>query len=289
MGKRKVISVENVEISITVINDEDYISLTDMTSNLPEGSKLIEKWLTNKNTIEYIGYWESLHNANFNSPEFGGIKNDAGTNRFYMSVKQWITRTNAIGILAKAGRYGGTFAHEDIAFHFGSYISPEFHLLLVKEYKRLKKIESDKDNLDWNVKRILSKTNYSLQTDAIKTHIIPNSDSEQWVYADEADLLNLALFGCTAKAWKAQNPERAKRGENIRDIASINELTILSNIQSLNALWIREGMDKKERFNNLIAEVAHQREVLSRNENAIKNIRKLSESTFVDEKGKKKK
>ena len=195
------LKVQDVEINIRVINEADYISLTDMTINQEQGSRLIEKWLTNKNTIEYLGVWEELSNPNFNSPEFGGIKNEAGVNRFYMSVKQWIERTNAIGIVSKVGKYGGTYAHKDIAFHFAMWISPIFQLYIVKEYQRLKELESNQYNLEWNVKRILSKANYHIHTDAVKNYILPTLSElkEAFVYADEADLLNLAMFGCTAK------------------------------------------------------------------------------------------
>ncbi|MGB0948995.1 MAG: KilA-N domain-containing protein [Marinirhabdus sp.] len=233
MPKNQKLNVDSVIISLTEINDTDYISLTDMVVNHEEGSKLIEKWLTNKNTIEFLGMWEQLNNEEFNSPEFGGIMQDAGTNRFYMSVKQWTERTSAIGITAKAGRSGGTYAHKDIAFNFGLYISPMFNLLLIKEYQRLKEQESDKYNLEWDIKRVLSKVNYHIHTDAVQNHIIPKSnkpEDKKWLeYAEEADLLNVALFGCTAKEWKLANPEHAKNKKNMRDFASINELIVMSN------------------------------------------------------------
>ena len=276
------LKVQDVEINIRVINEADYISLTDMTINQEEGSRLIEKWLTNKNTIEYLGVWEELNNPNFNSPEFGGIKNEAGVNRFYMSVKQWIERTNAIGIVSKVGKYGGTYAHKDIAFHFAMWISPIFQLYIVKEYQRLKELESNQYNLEWNVKRILSKANYHIHTDAVKNYILPTlSDlKEAFVYADEADLLNLAMFGCTAKQWKVANPERALKGENIRDIASINELAILSNIESLNASLIKHNIAKEERFKILVETIKEQRAVLDKVD-YLKSIKKLSNDTYI--------
>ena len=282
------LKVQDVEINIRVINEADYISLTDMTINQEEGSRLIEKWLTNKNTIEYLGVWEELNNPNFNSPEFGGIKNEAGVNRFYMSVKQWIERTNAIGIVSKVGKYGGTYAHKDIAFHFAMWISPIFQLYIVKEYQRLKELESNQYNLEWNVKRILSKANYHIHTDAVKNYILPTlSDlKEAFVYADEADLLNLAMFGCTAKQWKAANPERALKGENIRDIASINELAILSNIESLNASLIKNNVAKEERFKILVETIKEQRAVLDKVD-YLKSIKKLSNETYTSIQGNK--
>ncbi|MCK4661221.1 MAG: KilA-N domain-containing protein [Bacteroidales bacterium] len=227
----KHIKVEDTIIHITQHNKEDYISLTDMLKHKESGG-LIFKWLSNKNTIEFLGVWEKIYNPNFNYTEFGVIMQEAGVNRFTMSVKQWIERTNAIGIIAKAGRYGGTYAHKDIASELGTWISPEFKLLIIREFQRLKEIESNQYNLEWNVKRILSKANYHIHTDAIKNFILPNKDyDKEWlIYAEEADILNVALFKCTAKDWRDANPELAKKGMNIRDIASINELAVLSNL-----------------------------------------------------------
>ncbi len=286
MVKAKQINVGNIPISIVDVNNNDYISLTDMTSNQEEGSKIIEKWLTNKNTIEFLGIWEELNNPNFNSPEFGGILSDSGTNRFYLSVKQWVEKTDSIGIIAKTGRYGGTYAHKDIAFNFGLYISPLFNLLLIKEFQRLKEIESDQYGLEWNVKRILSKANYQIQTDAVKKYIVPKagfSQAKEWLlYADEADLLNIVLFGCTAKQWRESNPQRVLNGENLRDIASINELAILTNIESLNATLIKNNVSKKDRFKILLETVKEQRDTLDKID-YIKSIKKISDSTFIDE------
>ena len=204
------VNVLGNDISYYTKQENDYISLTDMVKNLNNGLVLIEKWLRNKNTIEFIGIWEEMNNPEFNSPEFGGIKNEAGTNRFALSVSQWIIRTNAIGIKASAGRYGGTFAHKDIAFEFASWISPKFKLYLIKEFQRLKIDESQRLKLDWDIKRNLAKINYHIHTDAIKNNLIPEKISktkEYLIYATEADILNLALFGLTAKEWRNNNPK----------------------------------------------------------------------------------
>lgn len=212
---------------------------------------IIIKWLSVKNTIEYIGEWETLYNPNFNYTEFGTIRNSAGSNNFVLSVKQWIEKTGAIGISATAGRYGGTYAHKDLAFHFGMWISPKFQLLLVKEYQRLKAEENDRLNLDWNLQRTLSKVNYRIHTDAIKENLIPISLSKEeinFIYADEADLLNMALFGLTAKQWREKNPY--EKG-NIRDFATIEQLVVLSNLESINAVLIHQGLSQPERLTQL--------------------------------------
>ncbi len=205
--------------SITITKD-DYISLTDMVKGIENGLALIEKWLRNKNTIEFLGIWEELHNPDFNSPEFEGIKNRAGLNRFILSVKQWVAKTNSIGIVAKAGRYGGTYAHKDIAFEFASWVSPQFKIYLIKEFQRLK--EEEQKLLGWTAKRELAKINYRIHTDAIKQNLIPENLSKKqinFVYANEADVLNMALFGKTAKQWRDENPD--KKG-NIRDYANVS-------------------------------------------------------------------
>ena len=214
--------------------------------------------------------------------EFDHFKKEAGLPTFTISVSNWVESTNAIGILSRKGKYGGTYAHKDIAFEFGAAISPVFKLYLIKEYQRLKELESNQYNLEWNVKRILSKANYHIHTDAVKTYILPTlSDlKEAFVYADEADLLNLAMFGCTAKQWKAANPERVLKGENIRDIASINELAILSNIESLNASLIKHNITKEERFKILVETIKEQRAVLDKVD-YLKSIKKLSNDTYI--------
>ena len=229
----------DAEISVQKVGNEDYISLTDMArSQLQE--HIIFKWLSNKNTIEYLGEWESLYNPDFNYTEFGTIKNAAGSNNFVLSVKQWILSTNAQGIVAKTGRYGGTFAHRDIAYHFGMWISPKFQLLLVREYQRLKEAEQAK--LGWSVRRELSKINYHIHTDAIKRNLIPATLTKQqisMIYANEADVLNVALFGFTAKEWRDAHTDLQG---NVRDYATVNQLICLSNMESLNSVLIKEGL-----------------------------------------------
>ena len=225
---------------------KDYISLTDMVRNIENGLALIEKWLRNKNTIEFLGIWEEMYNPDFNSPEFEGIKNEAGLNRFILSVKQWVEKTNSKGLIAKAGRYGGTYAHKDIAFEFASWVSPQFKLYLLKEFQRLKELEQAQ--LGWTAKRELSKINYRIHTDAIRQNLIPSEVTIQQaniIYANEADVLNVAMFGVTAKMWRERNPEL--KG-NIRDYASINELICLSNMENLNAVFIEQGIAQGERL-----------------------------------------
>jgi hypothetical protein len=245
----KKIEVLGATISIIKRENHDFISLTDMVRNFEDGSVLIEKWLRNKNTIEFIGIWEQIYNPNFNSPEFEGIKNEAGLNRFTLSVKKWINKTNAIGLFAKTGRYeSGTFAQKDIAFEFGSWLSPEFKLYLIKEFQRLKEEETNQKNLSWNVQRIISKINYKIHTDAIKENLIPSSISKEQaaiIYANEADLLNVALFGQTAQQWKENYP--TKDG-NIRDEATLEQLVVLSNMESINALLIQQNHPQSSRI-----------------------------------------
>lgn len=250
MAKNRQIEVNGIVVKISEQNNDDFISLTDVANGFEGGYTLVEKWIRNKNTIEFLAVWEQLNNQNFNSPEFGGIRNEAGTNRFVMSAKQWIERTNAIGIIASAGRYGGTYAHKDIALEFCSWLSPEFKLLLIKEFQRLKIEESERINVEWDVKRMVSKANYRIHTDAIKENIVPNLTSEnekKWVYAEEADLLNLILFGKTAKQWQQENPALVLQGGNIRDYADLHQLTVLSNLESINSLLIKQKTAKKER------------------------------------------
>ena len=254
------INVQQTEITVIELNEKDYISLTDMVKNIENGLALIEKWLRNKNTIEFLGIWEEMYNPNFNSPEFEGIKNEAGLNRFILSVKQWTEKTNSIGIIAKAGRYGGTYAHKDIAFEFASWVFPQFKLYLIKEFDRLK--EQEQAKLGWSVKRELSKLNYHIHTDAIKQNLIPpelTAKQKSFVYAEEADVLNVALFGITAKEWREQNPDL--KG-NIRDYATINQLICLSNLENLNAVFIQKGMQQSERLTELNRIAIQQMKVL---------------------------
>ena len=235
-----------------------------MVRNIENGLALIEKWLRNKNTIEFMGIWEEMYNPIFNSPEFEGIKNEAGLNRFVMSVKQWISKTNAIGIVAKSGRYGGTYAHKDLAFEFASWVSPQFKLYLIREYQRLK--DEEQKQLGWSAKRELSKINYRIHTDAIKRNIIPQEVTPQQasiIYANEADVLNVAMFGMTAKQWRDANPD--KKG-NIRDYATINELICLSNMENLNAVFIDQGLPQGERLIKLNQIAIQQMNVLEDNQ-----------------------
>jgi len=243
------IIVKGTEVTIISVDEKDYFSLTDMVRGIENGLALIEKWLRNKNTIEFLGIWEEMYNPDFNSPEFEGIKNEAGLNRFILSVKQWTEKTASKGLIAKAGRYGGTYAHKDIAFEFASWVSPQFKLYLLKEFQRLK--EQEQQLLGWSAKRELSKINYHIHTDAIKQNLIPEELTLQqisMVYASEADVLNVALFGITAKQWRDENPDL--KG-NIRDYASINELICLSNMENINAVLINEGISQKERLMKL--------------------------------------
>ena len=247
MSKNKTINIQGTEISIISGKEEDLISLTDMAKSQMQEAIII-KWLSLKSTIEYLGEWEALYNPVFNYTEFGTIKNASGSNNFVLSVKQWIEHTGAIGITAKAGRYGGTYANKDIAFHFGMWISPKFQLLLVKEYQRLKEDENERLKLGWDLQRTLAKVNYHIHTDAIKENLIPAVLTKQqinFVYANEADLLNVALFGITAKEWRELNP--GIEG-NIRDYADINQLVVLSNLESINAVLIRQGLKQSQRL-----------------------------------------
>ena len=250
MAKSKKINIQGKEINIIAQKETDYISLTDMArSQLQE--VVIIKWLSLKSTIEYLGEWEALYNSDFNYTEFGTIKNTAGSNNFVLSVKQWIEATNAVGLTAKAGRYGGTYAHKDIAFHFGMWISPKFQLLLVKEYQRLKEDENYRLKLEWNFQRTLAKVNYHIHTDAIKDNLIPeklNKKQISFIYANEADVLNLALFGKTAKQWREENPN--EKG-NVRDFANIEQLVVLSNMESINAMLIQQNIPQSERLQQL--------------------------------------
>lgn len=243
------IIIEGKEINIESKFEEDYISLTDMAKS-QNSNIVISKWLSLKHTIDYIGEWEALKNPDFNYTDFGIIRSKAGDNNFVLSVKEWIERTSAIGITAKAGRYGGTYAHIDIALQFGMWISPRFQLLLVTEFKRLKQEEADRIESGWDYRRFLSKTNYTIHTDAIKEYIIPEITEEQakYVYANEADLLNVALFGMTAKQWRERNPEHHLKGLNIRDIADVHQLIVLSNLESTNAFLIRKSLTQSQRL-----------------------------------------
>lgn len=254
--------VDNQIINYMKVDDEDYISITDMLRS-KDGSFFVTDWLRNRNTIEFLGIWEELHNPKFNYGEFAIIKSQAGLNSYKISVKEWVDKTNAIGIISKAGRYGGTYAHKDIAFEFGMWISPKFKLLLIKEFERLKKAEQQQ--IGWNAKRELSKINYRIHTDAIKQNLIPlklTKEQVNRVYAEEADVLNMALFGITAKEWKSKNPDL---DGNMRDYASMNELICLANLENLNSVFINDGLNQAMRLPRL-------------NEIAISQMRILTET-----------
>ena len=269
MKKTTSITVQDVPVTIMNVDQRDYISLTDMAKARTDAGRaadVIKNWLRARSTLEFLGTWEVMYNPNFKVVEFDHFKSEAGLHTFTLSAKEWIEKTNAVGIYVQAGRYGGTYAHKDIAFEFGSAISPVFKLYLLKEYQRLKDAENDRLKLEWSAKRFLSKNNYLIHTDAVKNYVLPQSNytkNTEWLaYADEADLLNVALFGCTAKAWREANPTLAKNS-NIRDYASIAELTVLSNLETHNAELIKSRMEKKERFEALRQIAQYQLRVLA--------------------------
>ena len=247
----KKIEVLSREVRLTGVNDQDYICLTDIArnKNADASDNLIRNWLRNRNTIEFLGLWEQINNPGFNPVEFDGFRKQAGLNSFTLTPKQWIERTGAIGIQSKAGRYGGTYAHLDIALEFASWISVEFKLYLIKEFQRLK--ETERQTLGWDIRRNLARINYRIHTDAIQTHLIPpelGKAQTTFVYTSEADVLNMALFGRTAAQWRAANP--GQKG-NIRDEATSAQLVCLSNLENLNALFIGQGLPQAERLTKL--------------------------------------
>jgi KilA-N domain len=251
--KNRTINVKGGDIAIVTREEQDYISLTDMVKNFDGGSALIEQWLKNKDTVLFLGVWEQLNNPDFNSnsPEFEGIRIEAGRNSFFLSAKKWIEATGAIGLYAKAGRYGGTYAHREIAFEFGSWLSPEFKLYLIKEFQRLKDEEARATSLEWSFQRTLSKVNYKIHTDAIKARLIParlTKTQTGIIYASEADLLNVALFGLTAAQWRQANLDEAG---NMRDFATLEQLVVLSNLESINAVLIDQGLEQPARLTQL--------------------------------------
>ena len=252
MSKQKKDTIEAKGFSIQIYTEDfknDYISLTDIAryKNTDDPRFVIQNWMRNRNTLEFIGLWEVLNNSDFNRVQFDTFRNEAGLNRFTMTPQKWIDSTNAIGIISKSGRYGGTYAHYDIAMEFASWISPEFKLYIIQDYKRLKSDENSKLSLPWNLHREISKINYRIHTDAIKTYLLADLTSEQlsYKYASEADMLNVALFGKRAKQWREENP--SLKG-NIRDYASLNELLVLVNMESYNAILIEKGVEQKERM-----------------------------------------
>ena len=281
MTKTSIMNVQGIEIALTTINEEDFICITDIVKAKggdARAADIIKNWIRNRSTIEFLGTWETLYNPNFKVVEFDHFRKEAGLPTFTMSVSNWIEKTGAIGIVSKAGRYGGTYAHKDIAFEFCSAISPMFNLYVIKEYQRLVELERSELALSWNVKRLLSKANYHIHTDAIKNVILPKLNISQMkqglVYASEADLLNMVLFDCTAKQWQEANPELAKT-MNIRDTATINQLIVLSNIESLNAELIKQGVSKEDRFTILRRTAEEQLAVLI-SRNAEQNFAKLA-------------
>ena len=251
MKKNKKIDVNGLEIKVVSISQDEFISLTDIArfKDSKRTDYIIQNWLRTRNTIEFLGIWERLNNPDFNPIEFEGFRNNAGLNSFVLTSKQWITKTNAIGLIAKAGRYGGTYAHKDIAFEFASWVSVEFKLYLIKEFQRLK--DNETKSLDWDIKRNLTKINYRIHTDAIKQNLVPKALSSQqtaFIYATEADVLNMALFGKTAKQWREENP---KEKGNIRDYANVSQLVCLSNLENLNAVFINDKLPQAERLTKL--------------------------------------
>ena len=255
------ITVQNTNITIINVDGEDYVSITDLARHKSDDqTAVIGNWMRNRNSIEFLGIWESLYNPDFKPLEFEGFRREAGLNAFTLSPKKWIETTNAIGLVSKSGRYGGTYAHKDIAFKFASWISVEFELYIVKEFQRLK--EEEQKTLGWSAKRELSKINYRIHTDAIKQNLIPAEVTKAQasiIYANEADVLNVAMFGLTAKQWRETNPDL--KG-NIRDYASVNELICLSNMESLNAVFIEQGLSQSERLIKLNQIAIHQISIL---------------------------
>lgn len=253
-GTKLKLNAKGHEISVIAYEDQqDYISLTDIAKqkNPNAPADIIKNWLRSRSTIEYLGLWESLNNSDFKLVEFDQFKNESGSNSFVLSPKKWIESTGAIGIISRAGRNGGTYAHRDIAFEFASWISPEFKLYIIKDYQRLREDESYRLSKDWNLRRQISKTNYRIHTDSIKENLINNKLSKKQIgitYADEADMLNVALFGLTAKEWRARNPEK---DGNMRDYASIEELIVMSNLEAVNAQFLSENIPQSERLKKL--------------------------------------
>ena len=278
---KSTIHANGIDISVvtTVGNEDDYISLTDIARyHNPElPGYVIQNWMRNRSTIEFLGLWEELNNPRFNCLEFEAIKQSAGSNSFAMTPKKWVKDTGAIGILSKQGRYAATLAHKDIAFEFASWISPEFKLYIIKDYQRLKADESHRLAIDWNVNRILAKANYRIHTDAIKKNLIPAqlpAKQQGFIYSDEADVLNVALFGKTASQWRAENPE--KKG-NIRDFATIEQLLVMTNLENLNALLIQQGVSQSDRLQSLRTIAVSQLEALTGSKGA-RDLKKLNEN-----------
>lgn len=277
--EKQVIVVEDAEIRFYREKEEDYISLTDIARKFNERTgQLILNWIRTRSTVNFLGAWETLHNPSFNVLNFENIKNRTGEATFVLTLSDWTEQTRAVGIRSKTGRYGGTFAHKDIAFEFLSYLSPTFKLYVIKEFQRLKTAEAEqsKDGLEWNFNRALAKINYDIHTDAVRSHLIPPRIAEAqkagFVYANEADLLNLALFGVTAKQWKTTNPDL--RG-NLRDHATAEQLLVMANLENLNAHLIREGLSHDERLQKLNDVAIHQMTLLAASRK-VERLKKLS-------------
>ena len=281
------IKVKDTSIKIMRVENIDYISITDLAKfkDIERYDYIIQNWLRSKHTLEYIGTWELLYNPNFNSIEFDGFKNVAGAHSFSMTPKRWINSTNAIGLISKQGRYNsGTFAHPDIAFEFASWISAEFKLYLVQEFKRLKQNESYQNKINWSVRRELAKANYKIHTESIKENLIPilTEKQKQFVYADEADILNVALFGMTAKEWKVKNPDLEG---NVRDYANVLQLIILSNLENLNAEMIEQGKNQRQRIERLNS-IAKKQYIVLKENRSVKEIEELDRKIQIDKKTK---
>ncbi len=271
--KNKKLLVKSTNISIKQIDKVDFISLTDIakSKNPDEPKDVVKNWLRNRTTIEFLGLWEQINNDNFKGVEFDSFKNEAGLNSFTLSPTKWIDATNAIGIISKAGRYGGTYAHKDIAFEFASWVSAEFKLFLIKEFQRLKDEEISSKSLEWDLSRSLSKINYKIHTDAIREHIVPkivDKKSKNLTYANEADILNIALFGITAKQWRDKNSDK---DGNVRDYASVEQLIVLSNLESINSFLIKQNISQYDRLVEL-NEIAISQIKLLLNNNSIKKL-----------------
>jgi len=283
MAKHNIIKIDNHNISMFSEGDKDLICLTDIVKT-QDGDFFISDWLRNANTLDYIGAWEQIYNPDFNYGEFAIIRSGAGSNTFKISVKELIDRTNIISIRATAGRYGGTYAHKDIAFNFCMWISPIFQLYIVKEYQRLKEIESNSYNLEWDVRRIMTKVNYALHTDAVQKFVIPKSvkplDKQHFEFAEEADILNMALYGYTAKQWRDANQDHASNNKNMRDFSSITDLLIMSNLETLSAQLIQTNLTKQQRYAYL-KKMADEQKVQFEKIDIVKSIKKAKPDTYL--------
>lgn len=272
--RNQIVSVQGKEIQIITRENKDFVSLTDIAKfkNSFSPADIVKNWMRSRSTIEFLGLWEKINNPDFKLVEFDQFKSDAGTNYFVLSPQRWIEKTNAIGLISRSGKDGGTYAHKDIAFEFASWISSEFKLYLILEFQRLKDYENEQLKLNWNLQRTISKINYHIHTDAIKQNLVPPAVSkkqEQYIYANEADVLNVALFGMTAKEWRVMNPDK---DGNVRDYASLEQLVVLSNLESLNSVLIQKGVSQQERLKQLNQIAIQQMTTLLRN-TSIKTLR----------------